>query len=180
MKNKLHLKVNDETELKTLKREDAIELFMLILKNKKWLAKYLEWIPKINNPYDIIDYISNNEYNSYYDPIFPLAIHYDNKIVGIISFQNGNSFKKEVEIGYWISEEYSGKGIVTLATKTLINFAFSMSNIKSILICCEIANIKSYKIPQNLKFEFIKEEEGKGYYRDGNPVKLTYQLLKDK
>jgi len=180
MARNLHLKINDKIELKILKKEDAIELFMLILKNRDWLEKYLEWISTIKNPYDIIEYIDKNEYKTYYDKNYPLGIYYENKLIGIINFQNGDSVKKEVEIGYWISQNFSKKGIITLCTKALVKFAFSMTDIKSILICCEIANIDSYKIPQKLGFQFIKEEEGKGYYRDGKPVKLTYKLTKPK
>lgn len=174
----LHIKVNSEIELKVLKKVNAIELFVLIFKNREWLEKYIEWISKIKTPYDVIDYINKNEYKSIYDKLFSLAIYKDDKIIGVLSFQNGDSIKKEVEIAYWIDEKYSRQGIVTASTKSLIDFAFSMTDVKSIFICCEIKNIRSYKIPQNLGFEFVREEEGKGYLKEGNPVKLIYKLDK--
>ncbi len=175
----LHLKVNKDIELKIPKMGDIIPVFLLVLENKKWLARYLSWVDNIKTPIDIKDYFEKNSHKSFYDLDFPLMIWYQKDIVGIISYARGNKVKKEVEIGYWISEEHSGKGIITLSTKSLINFAFSMTDIQSILICCEISNIKSYKIPQKLGFEFIKEEEGVGYSKNSKPVKLTYKLIKE-
>lgn len=176
---KLHLKVDNEIELKIPKKEDAIPVFLLVIKNRDWLGKYMDWVTSTKTPYDILDFFNRNKHTSYYDPGFPLIIWYKNEIVGIVSFNRGNSIKKEVEIGYWIAEDFSGKGIVTRAVKSMINFAFNMTDIKTIFISCEISNIKSYKIPQNLNFEFIKEEENTDiFYRDGKGIKLTYRLNK--
>ena len=178
MKN-LHLKVDNDIELKIPKKEDAIPVFLLILKNREWLGKYMGWESTTNTPYDILDFFNRNKHLSYYDPGFPLIIWYKGQIAGIISYNNGNSINKEVEIGYWIAEEFSGKGIATRATKSLINFAFNMTDIRTIFICCEISNIRSYQIPQKLDFEFIKEEENTAiFYKDGKGVKLTYRLNK--
>lgn len=175
----LHLKVDNDIELKLPVKEDAIPVFLLVLENREWLGKYMEWEATTKTPYDILDFFNRNKHLSYYDSGFPLIIRYKNEIVGLISYNNGNSIKKEVEIGYWIAEKFTGKGIVTRATKALINFAFNMTDIKTIFICCEISNIKSYQIPQKLNFEFIKEEEDTDiFYRDGKGVKLTYRLNK--
>lgn len=175
----LHLKVDDEIELKIPKKKDAIPIFLLVLKNRNWLGKYMEWESSTKTPHDILDFFNRNKHLSYYDSGFPLIMWYKKQIVGLISYNRGNSLKKEVEIGYWIAEEFSGKGIVTRSTQALINFAFNMTDIKIIFICCEISNIKSYKIPQKLNFEFIKEEENSDIFlKNGKGVKLTYRLKK--
>lgn len=175
----LHLKVDKFIELKLPKKEDAIPVFLLIMKNRDWLGKYMEWESTTKTPQDIADFFERSEHKSYYDHSFPLIIWYKDEIVGIISYNKGNSIKKEVEIGYWISKEFSGIGIITRATKTLIKYAFSITDIKTIYICCEISNIKSYKIPQNLGFEFVEEDtESDIFYRDGKAVKITYMLKK--
>jgi len=177
----LHLKINENIELKIPTKDDVSHVFLLVMKNREWLGKYMDWEAKTQSPKDILAFFERAKHLSYYDDNFPLIIWYKKKIVGIIGFNRGNSIEKHVEIGYWIEEKYSRKGIATKATKALVNFAFNMTDIETIFIHCEISNIPSYKIPQKLGFKFIKEEENSDiFYRAGKAVKLTDRLDKNK
>ena len=52
----LHLKVDKFIELKLPKKEDAIPVFLLIMKNRDWLGKYMEWESTTKTPQDIADF----------------------------------------------------------------------------------------------------------------------------
>lgn len=177
MKN-LHLKVDQDIDLRIPKMEDAQIIFDLVDLNRVYLMSYMEWESKTNSVEDIVAYLNRNKHLSYYDNDFPLVILYKNKIVGITGFNKGNATEKKVEIGYWISKEFTGKGIVTKCCQALINFAFSMTDIKDIYIKCEVTNGKSMAIPIRLGFEFIEQVKGGCFYKFGDAEMVSYKLSK--
>ena len=61
---------------------------------------------------------------------FAFAITTDNKAIGSIgAFRQKNIHKHTAEIGYYIAEEYWGKGLMTEAVKQICSYIFDKSNI---------------------------------------------------
>ena len=53
------------------------------------------------------------------------AIIVDNKAVGAIAFESeGDIFYRSAEIGYWLGEDYWGRGIMTEAVQAVTSYAF--------------------------------------------------------
>ena len=62
--------------------------------------------------------------------IFAFAITIDDKAIGSIgAFRQDNIHKQTAELGYYIGEDYWGKGIMTEAVKQICEFVFSKSDI---------------------------------------------------
>jgi ribosomal-protein-serine acetyltransferase len=57
-----------------------------------------------------------------------------------------------VEIGYWLSEQASGRGIATRASRVLTNAAFRLDDIDFVQISHERSNIRSGAVAQRLGF----------------------------
>lgn len=77
---------------------------------------------------------------------------YKDKLVGNISFNSINNELKKVEIGYWLSAEYQGNGIVTKSVSKLIEMAFTELNILKIQISVAVENQPSRKVCERLGF----------------------------
>lgn len=61
---------------------------------------------------------------------FAFAITADDKAIGSIGvFRQGNIHRQTAELGYYIAEEYWGKGIATEAIKQTCNHVFAKSDI---------------------------------------------------
>lgn len=61
---------------------------------------------------------------------FSFAITVDSKAVGSISvFRQGNIHRQTAELGYYIAEEYWGKGFMTEAVKQVCQYVFEKSDI---------------------------------------------------
>ena len=149
---KLHLKVNDRLVLKHASIADILPLYDLILQNRAYLSAYLGWVNHVHFIGDMIKMLESWQYVTVYDTDFPLMVWYDNELVGVVGFNNGDAHKKTVNIGYWIAEAFAGKSIMKQSTKTLIDFAFSMTNIEEIRIKTEINHVRSFMIAINLGF----------------------------
>ncbi|WP_332420376.1 GNAT family N-acetyltransferase, partial [Vibrio metschnikovii] len=75
---------------------------------------------------------------------------YQDKLVGNISFNSINHQLKKVEIGYWLSSEYQGKGIVSKSVSKLVDLAFTELDMeKDLLLIVDIhVQTKSYRKPE--------------------------------
>lgn len=61
---------------------------------------------------------------------FAFAIIVDNIVIGSIGiFRQGNIHRQTAELGYYIAEEYWGKGIMTEAVKQICEYVFGNSDI---------------------------------------------------
>ena len=92
---------------------------------------------------------------------YVFVIHYDGAFAGLIGFKDTDKLNKKTEIGYWLSESYQKKGIITESVKVLLHFAFDELDINRIQIKCAVGNAPSRNIPRKLGFKF------EGVERDG-------------
>lgn len=70
-----------------------------------------------------------------------------------------------MSIGYWISEEYEGRGIITASVQKLISYAFEKMGVNRIVILCDSDNERSARVAEKLGFtlEGIIQRDEKRY-----------------
>lgn len=99
--------------------------------------------------------------------IFPIYLHQmkmkclhllftaDEKVIGSISaFRQANIHNKTAELGYYIAEEYWGKGIMTEAVKQLCEYIFTHSDIIRIYAEPFAHNIASCRVLEKSGFQY--------------------------
>jgi len=57
-----------------------------------------------------------------------------------------------MEIGYWVHVGDVGRGHATRAVTALVDIAFGVEGVETVLICCDEANLRSAAIPRKLGF----------------------------
>lgn len=108
------------------------------------------------------------------------TIREDNKFVGLIGFKATDKGNCKTEIGYWLSGEYQGKGIMTSAVECLCKQAFEELGMNRVQIKCAVGNTPSSNIPKRLGFKFEGVERAGELFADGNFVDIeVYSLLKN-
>lgn len=86
---------------------------------------------------------------------FAFAIIYDSKVIGSIGvFRQSNIHYRTAELGYYIAEEYWGKGIMTDAVKQVCSYVFSNSDIIRIYAEPFSHNIGSCRVLEKAGFTF--------------------------
>lgn len=115
-----------------------------IFKLRPWLASDSESLLQVANNRNIAKFMADtfpHPYNEEHankfiafankdEPIHIFAIDVDGKAVGGIGVHPQEGIQqKNAELGYWLGEEYWGKGIATAAVKEMILFAFKTYNI---------------------------------------------------
>ena len=86
---------------------------------------------------------------------FAFAIMVDDKVVGSIGiFRQGNIHSQTAELGYYIAEEYWGKGIMTEAVKQICEYVFAKSDIIRIYAEPFAYNIASCRVLEKVGFQY--------------------------
>ncbi len=142
----------ENLELRLREEADANVFFSLIDKNRTYLRQWLPWVDATKTVGDTLKYIQSCISNFEKQESVDFGIWYDNQWVGSIGFHYWDKINRKDTIGYWLAEDFQGKGIVTDSVKALIKYGFEKMNLNRIEILCAVENTKSVAIPERLGF----------------------------
>ena len=86
----------------------------------------------------------------------------------------------EIEIGYWISEDYWNKGICTEALKILIKYCFEVKKYNVIWGTYFVDNLASGRVMEKCGFEKIKEQTYLNDLKEGKDKLVQIMKLEKK
>lgn len=138
-------------EIRKWQLADAKDL-ATALSNKKVQDNLRDGLPYPYTEQDGEDYISlmldADENNT-----FAFAVTVGEKVIGSISaFRQDNIHRQSAELGYYIAEEYWGKGIMTEAVKQLCDYVFAHTDIIRIYAEPFAYNIASCRVLEKAGF----------------------------
>jgi ribosomal-protein-alanine N-acetyltransferase len=109
--------------------------------------------------------------------IFSITI--DNKPVGSVGLHlQTDILRKNAEIGYWLAEDYWGKGIVTNAIKQIVKYGFENLDIVRIFARIYGTNIPSQKVVEKCGFK-LEGKYDKTLFKNGEFLdELIYAIRK--
>lgn len=132
---------------------DAADL-ALALSNKKIQDNLRDGLPYPYTEKDATDYISAM-ISADENETFAFAITIDSKVIGSIGiFRQGNIHRQTAELGYYIAEEYWGKGIMTEAVKQICSYVFDKSDIIRIYAEPFAYNAASCRVLEKAGFQY--------------------------
>ncbi|MCI5751474.1 MAG: GNAT family N-acetyltransferase [Oscillospiraceae bacterium] len=111
---------------------------------------------------------------------FAFAITADDKVIGSIgAFRQSNIHSRTAELGYYMAEEYWGRGIMTEAVKQLCSYVFSHSDIIRIFAEPFAYNTGSCRVLEKAGFRFEGTLRSNAV-KNGRVIDMKmYSLLKD-
>ncbi|MCP3764354.1 GNAT family N-acetyltransferase [Domibacillus sp. A3M-37] len=171
--------IDEDNYLAILEPRHAKELYQLIDSSRENISKWLTFPKKTNKVEDSLAFIEKSlkrlsDNNGYW-----AGIWHKGRIAGSIGFLYIDWNARKTEIGYWLGDEYLGKGLTTKAAKLFINHSFEELDLRKVEINVASENLKSKAIPERLGFtaegtirnyEFLN-----GQYHD----RIIYGLLKE-
>ncbi len=160
------------------KLSDAAALAAAV-SNEKILDNLRDGLPYPYTEQDGEDYISDM-LSAKEDETFAFAITADNKVIGSIGvFRQENIHRRTAELGYYISEEYWGKGIMTEAVKQICEYVFSKSDIIRIYAEPFAYNIASCRVLEKAGFQYEGTLKNNAV-KNGKVIDMKmYSLLKN-
>ncbi|TBR42865.1 N-acetyltransferase [Marinomonas agarivorans] len=154
--------VDEKIRLFLFTPNNAEALFRLIDDNRRYLEKWMVWPPKVHSANDTRAFIKGALAGLSEMKEMACGIDYNGHFVGSISFNAIDFNLKKAVIGYWVAENYQGKGIITKSCRTLIDYAFTVLGMQKIEIRVAADNTSSQKVCERLGFSLegiIKNSE---------------------
>jgi ribosomal-protein-serine acetyltransferase len=162
MSGYFRLKIDVESELELISQSHADELFDLVDDNREYLKQWLPWLD--NNRYfqNTIDFIKISQIQYERNETVQFALMYKGKVAGVVGFHRIDWLNRSTSIGYWLGEQYQGKGLITKSCSKALDYSFGRMGLNRIEIRCATENLKSRAIPKRLGFKeegLIREAE---------------------
>ncbi|WDI42608.1 GNAT family N-acetyltransferase [Bremerella sp. P1] len=145
-----HLEPNLRLEL--LAPRHAQELFAAVDANREHLSPWMPWVPSTKSVADVEAFIATTLQQLGEDNGFQTAIRAGQNIVGVIGMHKIDWRNKSTSLGYWLSQQAQGQGIMTKACAAYISHAFTQLGLHRVEIRCATENAKSRAIPERLGF----------------------------
>ncbi len=146
--------IDERQFLERLSRSHVELIFNAIDQNRKFLRK---WLPFVDFTHKIVDterFVRSilEKPTSSRDEVY--VIWHKHEFAGLIGFKDADRINDKIEIGYWLIEKMTGKGIATAAVRKMVNLAFRNMDMNRVQIRCGVGNVKSSAIPHRLGFKF--------------------------
>jgi [ribosomal protein S5]-alanine N-acetyltransferase len=150
------LVLEDEEALFKLRSDDRVLEFLEITKaqNRVDSRKFIETIIRL---------VENNE-----SVMWAITQKDEDELIGTICFWNISADGQEAEIGYMLSPEFQGQGIMRESMIAVIDYGFTSMKLKSIAAEVHQKNIRSVKLLEKEGFIYKKIEEEMAHYHLSN------------
>ena len=157
----------------------AEELFELTDKNREFLKQWLPWLDSVKEISDTRDFLKLQLLRFQTGEALHVTIFYQDKIAGLVGYNQIDRDNDIGHIGYWLGEEYNGKGIMTKSVRELIEIGYCYYSLRRFDIRCAVNNHRSRAIPERLGFKnegvILQAEKVYDRYLDH----VVYGLLKN-
>ena len=160
--------INREIRVSLTITQYADELFALTEKNREFLGRWLPWLDTVSKPDDTRSFIRTQLDRFARSEALHETIFFENRIAGVLGYNLIDNDNGVGQVGYWLAEEFTGRGIMTLAVQDLITLGFEYFGLQKVEIRCAVENRKSRAIPERLGF---RQE---GVIRRGEKVSDRY------
>ena len=170
------IKVDQHIRLKEIGLEDVEAIFKTIDGEREYLS---EWLPFVEETTDIsytqayVQSVIDTESKELICVIF-----YKNNLVGLVGTKDTDFGNRKTEIGYWLSETYQHKGIITKSCNALIQYAFNELDMNRIQIKAATGNYKSQRVAERLGFQREGIEREGELHAGGFVDLIVFSLLR--
>lgn len=170
--------VNQDIVLSLFEENHAQKLFNAVAANKEYLSKWMSFPDAIKNIEDTKTFIQKSLFQFVNREGFWTGIWYKENLVGSIGFLYFDWKVMKTEIGYWLEEAYTNKGIMTSACRAMTEYAFADLKLNKVEIKTAADNIKSAAIPKRLGFKQEGTIRADEIIRDTFHDRVVYGMLR--
>ena len=145
-------KLSENAELRLLEERHAEELSDLTNRNRDHLREWLPWVDSSRTVEDRRNFIRSSLKQFAENNGFQAGVWYDGRLAGVVGYHNIDWENRSTALGYWLGQEYQGKGLMTAACRAVVEHTFAELGLNRVSVACAIENKKSRAIPERLGF----------------------------
>lgn len=130
----------------------ADEIFRLTDNNRSFLRQWLPWLDQTTALEHTRGFVSEQLERFAKGEALHTTIFHEGSAVGLIGYNSIDQANRIGHLGYWLAEDFNGKGIMSECVKDLISLGKESFSLQRIDIRCATDNLKSRAIPERLGF----------------------------
>jgi ribosomal-protein-serine acetyltransferase len=170
--------LGDGAELRILEARHAEEFLNFIAANRAYLGEYLGWALDIQTAEDARAFIQRGLTRFAEDGLPWVGVWQDGEMVGGLLFFPLDRRARATEIGYWLGENATGRGLMTRTARAMLGFAFEELDVNRIVLQAEAGNQRSRAVAERLGFTLEGIRRQAWIDKDGAFVNMaSYSLL---
>ena len=146
------IQIDEHLLLRNYEIDDFQQLFDAINGSRQHLGAWLNWVGKTTRAEHSLEFIQESHRKLLDQELLALGIFYDGVIIGGVGMHDWSHDTRRAQIGYWISKEYEGRGIITRSLRAFITYLFGQIGLNKIEIHYVTANKRSAKVAERLGF----------------------------
>ncbi|MEJ2765649.1 GNAT family protein [Photobacterium sp. MCCC 1A19761] len=131
----------------------AKQYLNIVSQERDYLGQWLAWPAHADSEVFFLTFIENALQGYAAGKSLTCAMIVEGQVAGNISFNSINTELKKVEIGYWLSKQYQGQGIVSQSVEKMIEIAFEQLAMEKVQISAAVENRPSRRVCERLGFE---------------------------
>ena len=175
-------RIDDDLELRLLEERDAEALFAIFEADREYLTQWLDWPNRYKTLEECKGYVSHFRRLFAEGKGMNSAMVYKGKLVGACDLYEINMAVRKATLGYWIAQEYQGKGIVTKSCRSVLAYAFETMSLNRVALQfkranAERENYRSRAMAERLGFVHEGSERQGGMTNGECQDMVTYSLL---
>ena len=155
------LRADERTTLRHFRDADAPALFALTERNRAYLRRWLPWLDFVRRVEDSAGFLAGVQSRAAEGVSLELAIEHDGELAGVSGFRALDRNNRSGEIGYWLREDFGGRGIMTACCRALVLHGFESLGLNRISLSAAVENRRSRAVAERLGFQL------EGVQRDG-------------
>lgn len=164
--------VDDHITLRSYVPDDADALFNAVNNSRKHLHPWLDWVAKTTKQEHSLRYIQDSLHQINMQEGMALGIFYDGIVVGGIGMHKWEHDTKRAQVGYWITKDYEGRGIIRKSLHKFVGHLFDKIGVNKIEIRFVPANKRSARVAEGLGCK-IEGVIRKSVMRNGMPEDIV-------
>lgn len=144
------MEVDPDLHLGLMQRHHADELFSRIESNRNYLREWLPWVDSTNDVTVITKFIASTleQFSNGFG--FQAGIFLAGQVIGVTGYKPIDTTNCVGEIGYWLAQDYQGRGIMTKCVTKVITEGFREYGLNKIVISSAVENHRSRAVAQRL------------------------------
>jgi ribosomal-protein-serine acetyltransferase len=145
------LPIAEGAYLRHWNESESEALTAVIAANREHLMRWLPWA-EAHGFEDSVDYLRRKRLQVEANDGFEGTIELDGRIVGVAGFHAIDWVNRSTSIGYWLTADTQGRGLMSAAVRALLDHAFGVWGLHRVVIEVVVDNERSQAIPERLGF----------------------------
>lgn len=156
----------DDIIIRDFERKDA-ELLHRIVREKGILRFMKDWAenaPNVEDLYGFIDWLQTRKdsIDVFENKRYAIASKGTDSLIGMVGMGLEDTVN-EVEVAYFMSEQFQRKGYTKKAVKALVKWCFEISNLPYLILTIDCANTPSCRMAEKCGFELFEKRTPIGH-----------------